>query len=54
MYAFIEKMLAEPIRQEQDSASLSAFTLHLVEQQVSGSLEEILSSTQDIVTFSLR
>lgn len=60
MYAFIEKMLPEPIRQEQDSASLPAFTLHLVEQQVSGAfiqgaqLEEILSSTQGIVTFSLR
>ncbi|CAH3017184.1 unnamed protein product [Porites evermanni] len=33
LYAFVEKMLPEPIRQEQDSASLPAFTLHLVEQQ---------------------
>lgn len=33
LYAFIEKMLPEPIREEQDSASLPAFTLHLVEQQ---------------------
>lgn len=59
MYAFIEKMLPEPIREEQDSASLPAFTLHLVEQQVSGAfiqgaLEELLRSTQGIVTFSLR
>lgn len=60
MYAFIEKMLPEPIREEQDSASLPDFTLHLVEQQVSaggfiqGALEEILSSTQGIITFSLR
>lgn len=59
MYAFIEKMLPEPIREEQESASLPAFTLHLVEQQVSGAfiqgaLEEIVSSTQGIVSFSLR
>ncbi|CAH3139172.1 unnamed protein product, partial [Porites lobata] len=33
LYAFIEKMLPEPIREEQDSASVPAFTLHLVEQQ---------------------